>query len=121
MVSQDVLFALHNMRTLSARLRVVVEHWAGLGLGVLHHWLNLWPSEKARTQSLILDALCQPLDDPRRLPKGGARLRLLSPSLIQRSQRRLDLPAFCWQPEICCQLDCLAQVADGLLSLPIPR
>src|SRR6266487_7118437 len=43
-VSQDVRFALPVMRTLMARLRVVVRHRGDLGLGVLHHWLNLWPS-----------------------------------------------------------------------------
>ena len=90
-------------------------------MGQLHHLLDLWPSQKARTPRLIPDALSQPLDDSRRFTKGGARLLLLSTCLIQASQRRLDLPALCWQPEICCQLDCFAQVADGLLSLPIPR
>src|SRR5258708_22679699 len=104
-----------------ARLRLVLRDRGGLALGVLHHWVNLWPSQKARTQRLILDALGQPPDDPRRLPKGGVCLPLLSPGLIQASQRRLDLPAFCWQAEVCGQPCCLAQVADCLLSLPLPR
>jgi len=38
-------------------LGVVLRDRGGLALGVLHHWLNLWSSQKARTQCLILDAL----------------------------------------------------------------
>jgi hypothetical protein len=70
-------------------------------LGLLHHLLDLGPSQKARTQCLIPDAPGQPLDDPRRLRKGGARLRSLASCLIHRSQRRLDLPSFSWQAEVC--------------------
>src|SRR6266568_7067953 len=103
MVSQDVLFALPVMRTRLARLRVVVGHRGGLGLGVLHHWLNLWPSQKARTQRLILDPLRQFLDDPGGRSPGGVRLSLLSPGLIHASQRRLVLPLFAWQPQVRCQ------------------
>ncbi len=66
-----------------ARLRVVVQHRGGLGLRVLQHWLNLWPSQKARTQRLIPDALRQFLDDPGGRSPGGVRLSLLSPGLIQ--------------------------------------
>src|SRR5258708_37004926 len=85
-----------------ARLRVVVRHRVGEVSGALQHWLNLWPSQEARMQHLIPDALRQPLDDRRCLPKRGARLRLLSTCLIQRSYRSLDLPASSWQPEFCC-------------------
>src|SRR6266702_7218767 len=90
------------------RLRLVWRNRGGLALDVLQHGENLWPGQKARTQRLILDALCQPLDDPRCLSKGGPRLCRLAPCLIQRSQRRLDLPLFCWQAELCGQTCCLA-------------
>jgi hypothetical protein len=121
MVLQDVLFALPVMRTLMARLRVVVRHRGDLGLGVLHHWLNLWSGKKGRTQRLILDALGQPLDDPRRLTKGSVCLCRLALGLIHPSQRRLDLPAFSRQPKVCGQVSCFAQIADDLLSLPLSR
>ena len=49
-----------------ARLRLVLRNWGGLALGLLQHGVNLWPGQKARTQRLILDALCQLLDDPGR-------------------------------------------------------
>src|SRR6266568_3370043 len=120
MVSQDVLFALQVMRTLIARLCVVVEHRGDLGLGVLHHWLNLWPSQKARTQRLILDTLRQFLDDPGGRSPGGVRLSLLSPGLIHASQRRLDRPLFAWQPEVRCEGCRLVQVTNGLLAVPLP-
>src|SRR5260370_39015733 len=102
-------------------LRVVVRDRGGKALGVLQHRVNLWPSQKARLQRLILDALRQFLDDPCRLPKRGARLPLLTRCLIHASQRRLDLPLFCWQTDLCCQLGGLAQMADGSLLLPLPR
>src|SRR5260370_259552 len=75
-------------------------YWRNLGrmrgrtLGVLHYLVNLGPRQKARTPRLIPDALRQPLDDRRRLPKRGTRLRLLPNCLMQACQRRLDLPAF---------------------------
>ena len=90
-------------------------------LGLLQHRLNLWPSQKVRSQRLIPDALCQPPDGPRRLTKGCLCLRRFANYLIQPSQRRLDLPTFGWQPQVCGQLGGLGQVADGLLWLPIPR
>ena len=93
----------------------------GETVGLLHYLLDRWPSEKARTPCLILDALCQPPDDPRFLTKGRARLRRIARCLIQPPQRRLDLPAFAGQAEVYGQPCCLAQVADGLLALPIPR
>ena len=73
----------------------------GKTLGLLQQRLNLRPSQKARTPRLIPNALCQPLDDPRRLSKRGARSRLLATCLIQASQLRLDLPTFSWQPQVC--------------------
>ena len=85
-----------------ARLRVVVRHRGGLALALLQQRLNLRPSQKVRPQRFIPDALGQPQDDPRRLPKGGARLFLLSTCLIQPSQYLLNLPLFCWQAELCC-------------------
>src|SRR5260221_12985797 len=91
-----------------------------LALGFLYHLLNLWPRQKARTPRLIPDALHQPLDDRRRLPKRGTCLLLLSNCLIQACQRRLDLPAFSRQAEVCRYLSGLAQVADGLLAVPVP-
>src|SRR5712691_8072065 len=102
-------------------LRLILRKRGGLALDVLQHGENLWPGQKARTQRLILDALCQPSDDPRRLSKCRVRLRRLAPCLIQRPQRRLDLPLFCWQAERCGQSCCLAQVADGLLAVSLPR
>jgi len=44
-------------------------------MDMLQDLLDRWPSQKARTQRLILDALCQPPDDGRCLPKGRARLQ----------------------------------------------
>src|SRR6266700_7224404 len=105
----------------SALLRLVLRDLGGETVGLLHYLLDRWPSQKARTPCLILDALCQPPDDPRCLTKGRARLRRIARCLIHPPQRRLDLPAFAWQPEVCCQPCCLAQVADGLLALSIPR
>ena len=102
-------------------LLVVCRGLGGLASGVLQHRLNLWPSQKARSQYLILDALRQPLDDRRRLPKRDVCLLLLSNCLIQPAQRRLDLPAFSRQAEVCRYLSGLVQVADGLLILPFPR
>src|SRR5258708_3169409 len=110
-----------NTPTNKRGLLVVFRHRVGEVSGVLHHWLNLWPYQKARTQRLTPDALRQPLDDRCRLPKRGARLPLLSPGLIQASQRRLNLPLFSWQAEVCGQLGGLAQVVDGLLSVHLPR
>src|SRR6266849_3845789 len=104
-----------------ARLRVVFWDRVGEALGVLQHRLNLWSSQKAQTQWLILDALRQPLDNCRRLSKGYARLCRQALCLVQPTQRRLDLPTFSWQPELCCQPCCLAQVANGWLALPLPR
>jgi len=89
-------------------------------LGVLQYRVNLWPSQKARPQRLILDALSQSLDDPRRLPKRLASSHRLTPYLIHASQGRLDLPLFCWQANLCCQLSGLAQMADGSLPHPFP-
>src|SRR6266566_9294281 len=120
MVSQNVLFALPLMRTRLARLRVVVGYRGGLGLGVLQHRLNLWPSQKARTQRLILDPLRQFLDDPGGRSPGGARLRRIARCLIQPPQCRQDLPLFGWQAEVCRQPRCLAQAVDGLLAVPLP-
>ncbi|HTD18904.1 MAG TPA: hypothetical protein VK667_05165 [Ktedonobacteraceae bacterium] len=91
-----------------ALLRLVFWDRGGLALGVLHHLLDLRPGQKARSQRLISDALGQPLDDPRRLPKRCVRLRRLAPGLIHRCQRRLDLPLLSWQSEVCCQPCCLA-------------
>jgi hypothetical protein len=104
-----------------SRLRLVLPDLGGLALGVLHHGVKLGPSQKARTQRLILDALCQLPDDPGCLPKRGACLPLLAPGLIQACHRRLDLPLFCWQAELCCRPCSLAQVADGLLAVSLPR
>src|SRR6266849_8225049 len=84
-----------------ARFRPVLRNRGDLALDVLQHGVNLWPGQKARTQRLILDALCQFLDDPRRLSKGGVRLGSLAPCLIQRSQRRLDLPLFSREANVC--------------------
>jgi len=120
MVSQNVLFALPVMRTRLARLRVVVGYRGGLGLGVLQHRLNLWPSQKACPQRLILDPLRQFLDDPGGRSPGGARLRRIARCLKQRRQRCLDLPVFRWQAEVCCQPRCLVQAVDGLLAVPLP-
>src|SRR5260370_781878 len=61
--------------SMPALLLVVFCDLGGLASGVLQHWLNLRPSQKARTQRLIPDPLHQPLDDPRCLTKGGTRLR----------------------------------------------
>ena len=68
------------------QLDVVLRDLVGKALGVLHHGLNRWPSQEARTQRLIPDPLCQPLDDRRCFPKCCARLRRLAPCLIQPSQ-----------------------------------
>src|SRR5258708_4937258 len=103
-----------------ALLRVVRRDGVGEVSGLLQHLLDLRPGQKASLQRLISDALRQPPDDPHRLIKSGTRLRRLIPCLIQRSQRRLDLPLFSRQPEICRQLGGLAQVVDGLLAVPIP-
>ncbi len=78
------------------RLRLVLRNRGGFALGLLQHGLNLWPSQKARTQRLILDALCQPPDDPGSLRPRRVRLCRLAPCLIHRCQCRLDLPLFCW-------------------------
>src|SRR6266487_5695207 len=102
-------------------LWVVLRGRGGLGLGVLQNWVNLWPSQKARTQRLILDPLRQFLDDPGGRSPGGARLRRIARCLIQRPQCRLDLPLFAWQAEICCEGCRLAQVIDGLLAVPLPH
>src|SRR5260370_3369148 len=110
-----------NTPTNKKGLLVVFRHRVGEVSGVLQHRVNLWPSQEARTQRLIPDALRQSLDDRRRLAKRGVCLPLLSPGLIQVSQRRLNLPLFSWQSEVRGQLGGLAQVADGLLSLPLPR
>ena len=99
---------------------MVFRDLVDVATSLLHHWLNLRSSQKARTQRLIPDALRQPLDDRRRLPKGGAHLFLLSTCLIHPSQYLLNLPLFCWQAELCSQPCCLAQVADGLLAVSLP-
>jgi len=78
------------------RLCVVFRDLVDVVTSLLQHRLNLWPSQKARTQRLIPDALRQPLDDPRRLPKRCVRLLLLALCLIHPCQRRLDLPLFAW-------------------------
>src|SRR2546421_1287722 len=108
-VSADVLFTLEVMRLPRARqpagadasrfclLLVVVRALRRLALDMLQHGLNLRPRQKARTQGLILDALCQPSDDGRCLPKGRARLHRQAFRLIHPAQRRLDLPLLCWQ------------------------
>src|SRR2546422_1343225 len=80
-----------------ALLRLVLRDLVGETLGLLQDLSDRWPSQKACTQCLILDALCQPLDDPRCLPKGRARLRRIARCLIHPTQRRLDLPAFARQ------------------------
>src|SRR5260221_13743565 len=103
-----------------ARLRLVFWDRGGLALGVLQHGVNLWPSQKARTQRLIRNVLRQPLDDPRRLPKRRVRLLRLASCLIHPYQRRLDLPPLSRQPNVCCQPCCLAQGADASLSLSLP-
>src|SRR2546421_12761076 len=95
-----------------ARLRAVLQNRAGKVPGVLHHRVNLWPGQEARTQRFIPDALGQPLDDPRCLTEGGARLPLFSPGLIHPSQRRLDLPLLCRPADLCGQLGGLAQGID---------
>src|SRR5260370_22174519 len=100
--------------------REVLGDRVGEAWGVLQHLLNLRRSQKVRTSRLIPDALRQPLDESRRLIKGGMCLLLLSARLIQRSQRRLDLPAFGWQIEVSRQLSGLVPVVDGLLAVPIP-
>src|SRR5437588_9769356 len=89
--------------------------------GMLQHGVNLGPSQKARTQRLILDTLGQPQDDGRCLPKCRARLHRIAGCLIHPAQRRLNLPAFARQPQVCCQPCCLEQVADSLLAPPLPR
>ncbi len=89
-------------------LRLVYQDRGGLALDVLQHGVNLWPSQKAQTQRLILDALCQPPDDPRRRSPRRVRLRRLVLCLLHRCQRRLDLPLFPRQPNVCCQPCCLA-------------
>src|SRR5437868_15489865 len=71
--------------------------------GVLQHGVNLGPSQKARTPRLILDTLGQPPDDGRCLTKGRARLHRIAGCLIYPAQRRLDLPAFAGQAEVCGQ------------------
>src|SRR5438309_1894666 len=95
--------------------------WSPMGRGLLQDLLDRWPSQKARTQRLILDALCQPPDDGRCLTKGRARLHRIAGCLRHPAQGRLDLPAFARQAQVCGQPCCLAQVADGLLALSIPR
>src|SRR5207244_9143256 len=104
-----------------ARLDVVLRDLVGKALGVLHHLVNLWPRQKARTQRLVPDALCQPVDGCCCLPKGCMCLLRLASLLIQASQCRLDLPAFSRQAKVYCYLGRLAQVADGLLALSIPH
>src|SRR2546428_2247922 len=104
-----------------ALLRLVLRDLVGETLGLLQSLLDRWPSQKARTPCLILDALCQPPDDGRCLTKGSARLHRIARCLIHPTQRRLDLPAFARQPQVCGQPCCLAQVADSLLALSIPR
>ena len=89
--------------------------------GVLQHGVNLGPSQIARTPRLIRDTLGQPPDDRCCLSKRCVRLHSLASFLIQVSQRRLDLPLFCRQAEVGRYLGGLAQVADGLLAVPIPR
>src|SRR6266516_863108 len=105
----------------SVLLRMAGQDQAGLAPGVLHYLLDWWRSQKARTLRFISNALRQPLEDPRSLHKRGARLRGLAPCLIQHSQCHLDLPLFGWQPEVCGKMSNLAQIADGLLSFPLPR
>src|SRR5437660_8765816 len=86
-----------------SRLSVAFRDLGGLALGLLQDRLDLQPSQKVRTSRLIPDALCQPPDDRRRLAKGCLCLRRLANYLIQPSQRRLDLPTFCWHPQVCSQ------------------
>jgi len=85
-------------------LRVVFRELVGGAMSLLHHLVNLWRSQKVHAQCLIPDPLRELLDDPRRLGKRGVCLRRRAPCLIRRTQRRLDLPAFGWQPEVCRQL-----------------
>src|SRR2546423_7251101 len=103
------------------RLDVVLRDLVGKALGLLYDLLNWWPSQEARTQRLIFDALGQLLDDPRRLPKDRARLHRIVDCLRHPAQRRQDLPAFARQPQVSGQPCCFAQVVDGLLALSIPR
>src|SRR5260221_11832503 len=109
------------MRVSSTFSQEVLRDRVGEALGVLQHLLNLRRSQKVRTSRLIPDALRQPLDEPRRLSKGGMCLLLLSARLIQRSQRRLDLPAFGWQIEFSRHLAGLVQGIDGPPAVPSPR
>src|SRR5260370_21147415 len=104
-----------------SRVRGRFRKAVGRTLGVLPHWLNLRPRQKARTPRLIPDVLRQPLDDRRRLPKRGVCLLLLSNCLVQPAQRRLDLPAFSRQAEVYRYLGSLVQAADVPLVLPVPR
>src|SRR5258708_13999715 len=120
MVSPGMRECTTNSPTNKKGLLVVFRDRVGEVSDVLQHRLNLWPSQEARTQHLIPDALRQPLDDRRCLPKCGARLRRLIPALIQARQRRLDLPLFSRQSEVCCYLGGLARVADGLRAVPLP-
>jgi hypothetical protein len=66
-----------------ARLRMVLRNRGGLALGLLQHGVNLWSCQESRPQRLVPDALCQPLDDRRRLSKRRVCLRKLTPGLIQ--------------------------------------
>src|SRR5581483_5654935 len=99
--------------------RTSLESWR-FALRMLQHRLNLWSSQKARTQCLILDAQGQPLNDPRGLPKSQACLGWLPLSLIYPCQPRLDLPLFFGQTEVRCQRGGFAQVGDGLRAVPLP-
>src|SRR2546421_10649078 len=92
----------------AADSRLVLPDLVGETVGLLQDLLDRWPSQKARTPGLILDALCQPPDDGRGLPKGRARLHRIAGCLIHPAQGRLDLPLFSWQPNVCGQPCCLA-------------
>src|SRR5437016_14309803 len=105
----------------AADSRLVLRDLVGETVGLLQDLLDRWPSQKARTSCLILDALSQPPDDGRCLTKGRARLHRIACCLIHPAQGRLDLPAFARQAQVCGQPCCLAQVAEGLLALSIPR
>ena len=73
-----------------ALLRLVLRDLVGETLGLLQYLSDRWPSQKVCTQCLILDALCQPLDDGRCLTKGRARF-LAGPQIQPVVQHARDL------------------------------
>src|SRR5947209_1658683 len=65
------------------RLDVVLRTLVGEALGLLHHLVDLRPSQEARTKHLILATFSRPLDPRRCFPKCCARLRSHAPCPIQ--------------------------------------